>query len=1075
MSKRVCPDCGKELALQTPAGLCPHCLLRLAERAAPAAPPPSMPLSSEQPGERIGRYKLLEVIGEGGFGTVWLAEQHEPVRRKVALKIIKLGMDTKEVVARFEAERQALALMDHPSIARVFDGGATESGRPYFVMELVKGVRITEYCDARRLNTEARLKLFMEVCQAVQHAHQKGVIHRDLKPNNVLVTEQDGRAVPKVIDFGIAKATGPELTDQTFFTRFNQVIGTPAYMSPEQAGMGSLDVDTRSDIYALGVLLYELLTGRTPFANEELLKAGWDQVLKIIREQDPPKPSTRLSTLAKDDLLRVAQRRDAEPTRLSRLVRGELDWIVMKCLEKDRARRYETANGLASDLRRFLDQEPIIAAPPSAFYRFSKFARRNKTTVLTALGFAFVLLIGSVVSSWQAVVANKARNEATQARLTESQARLHAEEQRQVSERNLYAANMTLAQQAWEERNMGRMKQLLEKTREYPNRGFEWYYWQREAHRDLRTLRGHTGLVWSAAFSPDSKRIVTGSEDTTAKVWDALSGQEMLTLRGHTNSVLFAAFSPDGKRIVTASVDMTARVWDALTGSELLTLKGHSNRLVSASFSADGRRIVTGSYDGTTRVWDSESDRELLNLQNRSEPCSAWSPDGEKILTGITLWDASSGRQLLTLEGHADGTDMINSATFSSDAKLIVTGSWDGTAKVWDAASGKVLRTLNTLVTSACIASDGQLIATGHDDGATSLWDTMSGKELLVLRGHTARINSVQFSPDSKQIVTASFDHTAKVWSAARQQGFLSLIGHRMGMDLAAVSSDGHLLVTVESDSNQVAKVWELTSGQARLVLAGHYGFVSSVVFSPDSHLIATASSDGTCKVWNVADGREVQSFGAHSNYGISYALGFSPDGKFIVTGGSGRKAKVWDVNTGQELLNLTGHASNICSVCFSPDGKRIVTGSKDHTARVWDAIGGSLILTLAEHNDWVHCVGYSPDGRFIVTGSRDATAIVWDAVSGRKITTLNGHQYWVDTCAFSRNGKRIVTSSWDRTVRVWDPSTGSQVLVLKADTTKIKSVGFSSDGQKIVAALFEGAVRVWDAATPQEIAIWEK
>ena len=363
MSSQYCPDCGSALPPGLPEGTCPNCLLKLGVKSgpevssSPSEPSPvgnpgnpqtvaTEPIAGESPGTVIGRYKLLEKIGEGGFGAVWLAEQQEPVRRKVALKIIKLGMDTKEVVARFEAERQALALMDHPNIARVFDGGATGSGRPFFVMELVRGVRITDYCDAKQLSTEQRLRLFMEVGQAVQHAHQKGVIHRDLKPSNVLVTEQDGRAVPKVIDFGIAKATGLQLTESTFFTRFNQLIGTPAYMSPEQAELGSQDVDTRSDIYSLGVLLYELLTGRTPFSDAELLRAGLVQVLRIIRESDPPKPSTQLSTLTQADLLAVAQRRAAEPARLNRLVRGDLDWIVIKCLEKDRARRYETANGL---------------------------------------------------------------------------------------------------------------------------------------------------------------------------------------------------------------------------------------------------------------------------------------------------------------------------------------------------------------------------------------------------------------------------------------------------------------------------------------------------------------------------------------------------------------------------------------------------------------------------------------------------------------------------------------------------------------------------------------------------------
>jgi ankyrin repeat protein len=348
---------------------------------------------SETAGTRIGRYKLLEPIGEGGFGVVWMAEQEEPVRRRVALKIIKLGMDTREVVARFEAERQALAMMEHANIASVFDGGATETGRPFFVMELVRGVPITEYCDANKLSTAQRLDLFIQVCQAVQHAHQKGIIHRDLKPSNILVTVKDDRPVPKVIDFGIAKATQARLTEKTLFTRFRQWIGTPSYMSPEQAGLGCLDVDTRSDIYSLGVLLYELLTGKTPFDTRKLLEQGYDAVMRTIREEEPPKPSTRLGTLGREELGAVASKRGAEPGKLHRLVHGDLDWIVMKALEKDRARRYETASALARDMEHFLRNEPVSAAAPTPLYRARKFVRRNRPRLaFAALGTIALLL-----------------------------------------------------------------------------------------------------------------------------------------------------------------------------------------------------------------------------------------------------------------------------------------------------------------------------------------------------------------------------------------------------------------------------------------------------------------------------------------------------------------------------------------------------------------------------------------------------------------------------------------------------------------------------------------------------------
>jgi tetratricopeptide (TPR) repeat protein len=354
--------------------------------------------AAETVGEKIGRYKLLEQIGEGGFGVVFMAEQEEPVRRRVALKVIKLGMDTKQVVARFEAERQALAMMDHPNIAKVLDAGATETGRPYFVMELVKGIPITKYCDESKLATADRLRLFIAVCSAVQHAHQKGIIHRDLKPTNVLVTMHDDRPVPKIIDFGIAKAMQGRLTEKTLFTEFRQMVGTPAYMSPEQAQMSGIDIDTRSDIYSLGVLLYQLLTGTTPFASKDLLNAGFAEMQRIIREVDPPPPSTRL-TNSKDSLPSISAQRQTEPARLTKLLRGDLDWIVMRCLEKDRIRRYDTASDLAQDIEHYLADEPVEARRPTRLYRLRKFVRRNKAAVLACLSILAALVLGLTLAS----------------------------------------------------------------------------------------------------------------------------------------------------------------------------------------------------------------------------------------------------------------------------------------------------------------------------------------------------------------------------------------------------------------------------------------------------------------------------------------------------------------------------------------------------------------------------------------------------------------------------------------------------------------------------------------------------
>src|SRR6266571_2913670 len=513
--------CGKDAALLARV----QALLRADESGEsflPEQPKATVVAITEKPGDRIGRYKLLQQIGEGGCGTVYMAEQTEPVRRRVALKVIKLGMDTKQVIARFEAERQALALMDHPNIAKVLDAGATETGRPYFVMELVRGIKLTDYCDQNNLATRDRLDLFIKVCQAIQHAHQKGIIHRDIKPSNLLVTLHDGVPVPKVIDFGIAKATQGELTEKNLHTQLIQFIGTPAYMSPEQAEMSGLDIDTRSDIYSLGVLLYELLTGKTPFDGKKLVGAGLDEIRRIIREQEPARPSTRISTLTAEEQTTLARRRQVELPRLVHLLKGDLDWIVMKCLEKDRVRRYETANGLAADLKRHLNNEPVVARPPSTAYRIQKAIRRHKLAFVAAAAVSLALSIGVAVSTLQAVRATRAEHakqallqSERQARQAATRAQGEAEVERDRARRNLYAADINLAHQAWLQSNLGKARRLLARARPEAGqedlRGWEWrYLWGLTRGDDAVEIARFDGGVFHLAFVDNDRSVAVG-------------------------------------------------------------------------------------------------------------------------------------------------------------------------------------------------------------------------------------------------------------------------------------------------------------------------------------------------------------------------------------------------------------------------------------------------------------------------------------------------------------------------------------------------------------------------------------
>jgi WD40 repeat protein/serine/threonine protein kinase len=1066
-------------------------------------------IQPEEAGQSIGPYKLIQQLGEGGFGVVWMAEQEAPVRRRVALKIIKLGMDTREIVARFEQERQALAVMEHPHIAKVFDAGATPTGRPFFVMELVDGRRINDFCDEAQLSTDDRLRLFIAVCHAVQHAHQKGIIHRDLKPSNILVTQRDGVPVPKIIDFGVAKATEQRLTDLTLFTLNEQMIGTPLYMSPEQAGLTGVDIDTRTDIYALGVILYELLTGRTPFNATELQKRGVDDIRRAIREQEPRRPSTSLGTLNTDDLGTLAQRRQVDGPRLVGQLRGDLDWIVMKAIEKDRERRYDTATAFADDLQRHLTSEPVVARPPRAGYLLQKLVRRNKTAFAFATAILLTLLGGIVVSACYAYQARQAElvagrermvavSERDRALLAESAARVaekDANVQRMKGEDSLYAANMNLAQGAWEEANISRLRGILDETHTYPHRSFEWFYWQRQIHLAQKTLHGHRSPIESVAFSADGRRMITGSQDKTAKVWDTETGRELLTLTGHTEAVAAAVFSPDGHRIVTASWDDTAKIWDAATGQELLTLSSPSAALPPSRSSSAPSTTPSLPHSNSPPASSSPSPTlppapslsppttpaavitpsgwPLIPSRNHTASLmsAAYSRDGRRIVTGgwdhtARLWDAATGRELLIFKGH---TAPILAVAFAPDGRRVATASVDMTARIWDVETGHELRTLKmhtSWVSSVAFAPDGWRIVTGSWDHTARVWDAANGRELLVLQGHTAELGSVAFSPDGRRIATGGDDETARMWDAEDGREVLTLKGHTAPISAVAFSPDGRHILTGADD--RTARLWAAEEGREPLTLEGHTAWVLSAGFSPDGLRVLTGSDDKTARVWDARTGRTLLTLAGHD--GRVGAVAYSPDGHRLLTASWDRTARVWDAETGRELLALRGHTGSVYATAFSPDGRRIVTGSEDNTARVWDAATGQELLTLRSDAGWVWSVAFTADGQTIVAGNQDKSATVWDARTGQVLRTLLGHTEQINEVCTSHDGRRIVTASSDKTAKVWDLATGRELLTLRGHNGRVMSVSFAPDGKRIVTGSGDKTARVWDAETGREL-----
>ena len=1055
-------------------------------------------------GQTIGRYKLLEKVGEGGCGVVYVAEQTKPVRRRVALKVIKLGMDTKQVVARFEAESQALALMDHPNIAKVLDAGATEcddavpsddntqsslpTGRPYFVMELVRGIKITDYCDQNNLSTKERLDLFTKVCLAIQHAHQKGIIHRDIKPSNILVTLHDGVPVPKVIDFGIAKATEGRLTDATVYTQLHQFIGTPAYMSPEQAEMSGLDIDTRSDIYSLGVLLYELLTGRTPFEGRELMSMGLDAMRRTIREEEPARPSTRVATLGGEELTTTAKRRSVDTSKLSTLLRGDLDWIAMKCLEKDRMRRYETANGIVMDVRRHLDNEPVVARPPSAAYRIQKAWKRNRLAYTAAALVIVALATGLVLAAMglkRAVAAQNRESEqrekaeanerrAVAARANEAQLRKRADQLAQEARRNLYTADMNLAAQALVDNNWGKAKRILEEYRRDDSQneflGWEWrYMWNKtQKTHELKKLAGHTNYTSGVTFLGDENRIASCSYDGTIRLWDWRTGKSSFLQIPTPNEFHCVQASSDGK--VLAGISYNTITTFQLTLWDVSTLKAI-------------KRLDAAPVRNQHRQWDFIPDQnKILYLTRppggnlREAHIYDWGTDETRILaTGIpedtlgagrgpvrvsprgdfALLSHSDGFQIVSLTAQQDEDSIIlvsdeldfsrdiTAAAISPDGNQIAVGLWDAPyLKLYDLQKKTTTELIGhgAWVTTLAFSGEGATVYSGSGDQTIRIWDVSKGKLRAIYRGHDDEVWGLDLSPDGSLLVSGSKDHSVRLWPADPPveddpvRGFLE---------------DHRLQMIVHGDEQARVIALDRESRRVHFLELGRHGSLEkrSIEIGDKPILFAGMLPHGT-KLF-VADSLGISRWNLDPLEKIDTAFVFESPNEAAFNLEETRLGR-WPpiVPTSFGALGMDELEAGTATKPL-PEETLLSLGLGYPTAIAFESQTGQKVVGF--HRGWL---------LLVTAGGTEPLGEPWKAHGGR----VSG------TC-FSPDGSRLYTTGLDGFARVWDVATQEQIGEdMRSQLKAMFAVAVSPNGKRLATASIEGGITIWDLSQQREL-----
>jgi WD40 repeat protein len=1028
---------------------------------------------------RIKGYRLVGRLGSGGMAVVYKAWQ-EGLDRLVALKMID-GHDRfdPERRDRFRTEAALAAGLRHPNIVPVYEVGEL-GGCPYFSMELVEGGTLEEHFSGRPQPVRSVAALLATLARAVEYAHRRGIVHRDLKPANILLSLRlhaatgDGLDAwePRITDFGLAK----HLDGDGMRTHSGAILGTPSYMAPEQASGLARQVGPAADIYALGVVLYELLTGRPPFVGATVL-----ETMEQVRGQEP-----------------------VAPAQLNPRVSRDLETICLKCLEKDPRRRYASAHELAEELDRFLQHCPIRARPVSRLARLTRWCRRNPVPAMLTGAMVLALVLGTAASSYFALDARDQAREAVAQTATAQENELRALREKRTGDRRLYIADLLQAQHAWEQSRVHHLKFLLNRQRPEQTgedlRHFEWHYWHRLAQGSRFIFRGHTSWVRSVVFSPNGERLASAGDDGVVRIWEAATGREVRALRapqtGDKDRIQAVAFSPDGRWLASAEKGQlhygdinngVVRIWDANDGRPLAVCRGHRRQVYFVAFSPDGKQMASSGDDGMVWVWEVPTGRALHCLRGHNDSSLyslAYHPTGRRLAASgshatIFIWDPVAGQEVLQLRCPHPA---IYRVAFSPDGSRLAVGCGDGMVRLCDPATREWVEQFtghSHWVVGLAFHRDGRLASSSLDQ-TIRIWDPVTGQPPRILRGHEAPVWSVAFSPDGRRLASASEDQIVRLWDLDEGSESVPLPSHRRHVQNVicpadvrgvAFSADGRRLATCSDD--WTLKIRNPRTGAVLHSLPDHGNGVSGVAFSPDGSRLATAGYDGTVRLWDADRGRLLHTLTGHADR--VYSVAFHPDGWSFASAGADRTVRLWDVTSGQQIGALEGHGDTVFHVVFSPDGRRLATASRDESVKVWDVARRRPLLTFKRHERaykgakalWGNAgygLAFSPDSRLLASAVLDRSVLVWDAVSGQVRFTLQGHSGLVNGVAFSGDGKRVVSAGEDKSIKLWDMSTGQETLTLRGHPRPVICVAFSPDNHRLVSGDEGGGVRMWDA-----------